>query len=192
VGGERRGEERGGEEGAYVGEHLLHEPPMLALVPTAAEADDPPRALEAVARHLELVHRVDVLDVELGRGPVGRLGGPEVEVLVPAGLEVERVVARVEVGQLVDQVQGRLGVELGVWWGFTAGRAGQARAGAGARRGATGRRKDQWWGWKESDWIGSDRATLGLRASERASDQGERRVLAWPGPPRPRPPTLLA
>lgn len=33
---------------------------------------------------------------------------------MPAGLKVERVVARVEVGELVEKMQGMLRVELGV------------------------------------------------------------------------------
>jgi hypothetical protein len=76
---------------------------MLA-VPSAVKYANAPRALEAVARHLELVHGVDVLHVELGRGSIGRTGHPEVQVFVFSGLKVERVVARVQVGQLVDQV----------------------------------------------------------------------------------------
>jgi hypothetical protein len=86
----------------------------LLLLPLPIKHADPPAPLEAVPRHLELVHRVQVLHVALRRGPVGRAREPEVEVLVSSRLEVERVVARVQVGELVEQVKGGFGVELGV------------------------------------------------------------------------------
>lgn len=94
-------------------QHLLHQQPLLAF-PSSTKADQSPAALEAVTCHLQLVHRVDVLDVKLCRRAVGRLGRPKVEVLVSSGFEVEGVVARVKVRELVDQVEGRLGVELGI------------------------------------------------------------------------------
>ena len=103
------------EQSTHMGEHLLHQSPVLALVPRSVKDDDTPASSEAVSGHLELVHRVDVLNVKLARGPVGRSRKPEVQVLVPSRLKVKGVVARVQVGELVDEVQGRFRVELGVW-----------------------------------------------------------------------------
>ena len=77
----------------HMREHLLGEAGPLALVKRSIEADEPAAAPEAVPGHLELVHRVHVLDVQLEGGPVRRLRRPEVQVLVPPRLEVERVVA---------------------------------------------------------------------------------------------------
>ena len=81
----------------HVCEDLLREPAPLALVERLVEAQEPPAAFEAVAGHLELVHRVHVLHVKLDAGAVWSLGSPHVEILVPPRFEVERVVAVVEV-----------------------------------------------------------------------------------------------
>jgi hypothetical protein len=90
----------------HMTQHLLHQPSPLLLLPLPIKHADPPAPLEAVPRHLELVHRVQVLHVALRRGPVGRAREPEVEVLVSSRLEVERVVARVQVGELVEELEG--------------------------------------------------------------------------------------
>ena len=93
-------------------EQFLREPSPLRLFKRRVEADNPATTLETVPRHLELVHRVHVLHVQLDARPIRRLGRPEVQVLVPPRLKVERVVARVEVGQFGQQVQVILRVEL--------------------------------------------------------------------------------
>lgn len=73
-------------------EHLLHQLPVLLLLPSAVEHADAPAAAQAIARHLQLVHRVDVLHVELPARAVRRARHPQVQVLVPARLKVEGVV----------------------------------------------------------------------------------------------------
>ena len=55
-----------------------------------------------------------MLQVELEGGAVGRLGEPAVQVAGFPGLEEEHVVAVVQRGELVELVQLRLGVELGL------------------------------------------------------------------------------
>jgi len=55
--------------------------------------------------------------VHFDRGPVGRFGEPEVEVLGLAGLEEGDVVAVVEVGELVELGEVLLCVEFGVFAG---------------------------------------------------------------------------
>lgn len=107
-------ENDGMEDVTDVGKHLLEQPPFRLLVPAAIEANDSPGALEAVTRHLELVHGVNVLDVHLYGWTVGRFGCPEVEVLVATGFKVEGVVAGMQVGELVEQVEGVFRVEFGV------------------------------------------------------------------------------
>lgn len=87
-------------------QHLLHQPPPLLLLPLPIKHADAPAPLEAVPRHLELVHRVQVLHVALRRRAVRRAREPEVEVLVSSRFEVERVVARVQVGELVEEMEG--------------------------------------------------------------------------------------
>ena len=56
----------------------------------AVEREERARALQAVPRQLELVHRVHVEHVEAGGGAVGRLGQPHEQVLVLAHLEEHR------------------------------------------------------------------------------------------------------
>lgn len=52
--------------------------------------------------------------MHLHRGPVGHLARPHVQVLALARLEEEHVVAVVQLRELVELIQLRLGVELGV------------------------------------------------------------------------------
>lgn len=87
---------------AYMREHLLHQAPTFLPFPSAIKHADPSTPLQAVTRHLELVHGVDILNVTLDAGSVRRAGEPEVEVFVASRFEVEGVCARVKVGQLVQ------------------------------------------------------------------------------------------
>ena len=98
----------------HMREHLLHQLPVLSLLPRAVKDADSSATSQAVSRHFQLVHGVDVLHVEFSRRSIWRTRKPEVEVFVSAGLEVEGVVTRVQIRQLVDQVQGGFRVELGV------------------------------------------------------------------------------
>jgi hypothetical protein len=75
-------------------EQLFRQSSPLCLLKRRIKAQDPATALETVPSHLELVHRVHVPYVQLDARPVRRLGCPEVQVLVPARLEIERVVTR--------------------------------------------------------------------------------------------------
>lgn len=95
-------------------EQLLEQAPMRLAVERAVEGDDRSAALETVADHLELVHRVRVEDVEARRRSVGRPREPHVELAAPPRLEVDGVVAGREVGELIDLPELVLGVELGV------------------------------------------------------------------------------
>lgn len=95
-------------------EDLLGQPPPLRLIEALVKAHDPPAALQAVPRHLELVHRVDVLDVQLDARPVRRLRCPHIQILMPAGFEIQRVVAVVQVGKLGEEVQLGFGVQFRV------------------------------------------------------------------------------
>lgn len=104
------------EEGTdtHVREQLLQQLPLLLSLPLAVEHTDTPTSLQTVTGHLELVHRMNVLNVTLDAGSVGRTRSPHVQVLVTASLEVEGVRARVKVRELVQEVERRLGVKLGV------------------------------------------------------------------------------
>lgn len=94
--------------------YLLREAPPLALVKRLVETNDAAAALQAVPCHLELIHRVHVLDVHLETRPVRCLRRPEIQVLVPPRLEVECVVAVVQVRELGEEVQVVLRVQLRV------------------------------------------------------------------------------
>lgn len=93
-------------------EHLLNQPPPLRLLESPTEAQQPSTPLQTVSGHFQFVHRVHVLDVHLHRGPIGRFGRPEVEVLVPTGFEVEGVVAVVEVCEFGEEGELVFGVEF--------------------------------------------------------------------------------
>jgi hypothetical protein len=80
-------------------EQFLRQPTPLRLLERRIETHNPAAALETIPRHLELIHRVHILHVQLDARPIRRLGGPKVQVLVPTRLKVERVVARVEIRQ---------------------------------------------------------------------------------------------
>lgn len=74
---------------------LFRQSSPLGRLKRRVEAQDPTTALETVPGHFELVHRVHVLHVQLDARPIRCLGRPEVQVLVPARLKVQRIVARV-------------------------------------------------------------------------------------------------
>lgn len=98
-------------------EELFHDAGVGLLVEAGVEAEDRPRAFEAVAGEVELFGGVDVLTVHLDGRPVGRLGQPDVEILAFASLEEEDIVAVVEVGELVQLRKLGLRVEFGVFAG---------------------------------------------------------------------------
>lgn len=56
----------------HMGEHFLHQFPVLGLFPSAVKHADPPTTSQAVTGHFQLVHRVDVLNMEFPRWTVGR------------------------------------------------------------------------------------------------------------------------
>lgn len=109
-----------------MGQHLSHQLALLRQIPPSIKANDPPASLQTVSRHLELVHSVNVEDVELDAGAVGGLGGPHVQVFVSTGFKVESVVARVQVRQLVHQVEGVFGIQFGI---YIQGRVGCIKSG---------------------------------------------------------------
>ena len=95
--------------------HFLRQPPPFRIVKALVEAQEAAAALQAVARHLQLVHGVNVLHMHLDARPVGCLRGPHVEVLVSPCLEVEGIVAVVEIGEFREELQLLLRVQLRVW-----------------------------------------------------------------------------
>ena len=76
-------------------EQLFRQSSPLSLLKRRIEAQDPTTALEAIPSHLELVHRVHILYVQLDARPIRRFGRPEVQVLVPTRFKVQRIVTRV-------------------------------------------------------------------------------------------------
>ena len=69
-------------------EDLLREPAPLCLVECLVKAQQPAAALQTVAGHLELVHGMDILDVQFDRRSIRRLGRPHIQILVPPSFEV--------------------------------------------------------------------------------------------------------
>ena len=76
-------------------EQLLRQSSPLRLLKRRIKTQDPATALETVPCHFEFVHCVHILYVQLDTRPVRRLGRPEIQVLMPTRLKVERVVTRV-------------------------------------------------------------------------------------------------
>lgn len=97
-------------------EDLFDEFHVRRFVELLIKDDDRSTSFEAVSGHLHLVHRVGVQDVESARRTVGSLCSPEVEVSVlSAGFEEEDVVARREVGDLVEGRERVLVLEFRVY-----------------------------------------------------------------------------
>jgi hypothetical protein len=85
-------------------EHFLGKLSPLCLIKATIKAQDAPTAFQAVSGHLELVHGVHVLHMHLDRRSVRSLGCPHVKVLMPSCLEVQCVVAVVEVGEFGEKI----------------------------------------------------------------------------------------
>ena len=96
-------------------EHLLRQPAPLSLLERLVKAQEPPAALQAVPGHLELVHRVHILDKHLDAWAVWCFCGPEVQIFVPPRFEVKRVVAVVQISELGEEVEVVFRVELCVY-----------------------------------------------------------------------------
>ncbi len=69
----------------------------LRLFKRRIKAQDPTTTLETISRHFELVHRMYVLHMQLDARPVWRFGRPQIQVLMPTRLKVERIVTRVQI-----------------------------------------------------------------------------------------------
>ena len=78
-------------------EHLLDKLAPLRLVKRSVKAEDAPRALQAISSHLQLVHGMDVLDVELHARAIRRFCCPHVQVFMTPGLKIQSVIAVVEI-----------------------------------------------------------------------------------------------
>lgn len=98
--------------GTYVGEHLLDKPSPLSLIECSIEAEYATRALQAISRHLQLVHGVDILDMQLHARPVRRFGRPHVQVFMASRFEVQGVVTVVQVRKFRQQGKLISGVKL--------------------------------------------------------------------------------
>jgi hypothetical protein len=97
-----------------VSKDLLSELAPLGVIEAAVKAQDPPAALQAIASHLELVHGMNVLNMELDRRAVWSFSSPHVEIFVPPGFEIDGVVTIVQVGELWQEVQVGFRVQFGI------------------------------------------------------------------------------
>jgi len=88
----------------YVCKQLFRQPSPLALIKCRIEADNSTTAPQAVARHLQFVHRMDVLHVHPNAGPVGTLDCPHIQVFVPSRLKEQGVVAIMQVGKFTEHM----------------------------------------------------------------------------------------
>lgn len=83
---------------------FLRQPSPFRLIKRLVEADNAPTAFQAVARHFEFVHRVHILNEHLDRRAVRCFCCPQIEILMSPRLEVECVVAIVEISEFREEV----------------------------------------------------------------------------------------
>lgn len=86
----------------HVCQKLLCQRLPLFSFPVAVKDDQTPTSLQAVSRHFQLIHGVDVLNMTLDTGTVWRSRNPEVEVFMTSSFKVEGVGAGMQVGELVE------------------------------------------------------------------------------------------
>ena len=91
---------------------LLRQPAPLCLVKGLVKAQQSPAALQTVAGHLQLVHGVNVLDVQLYARPVRSFGCPHIQVFMSTRLKVQRVVAVIQVCELGQERKLIFGVQF--------------------------------------------------------------------------------
>ena len=80
-------------------EQLLCELTPLGIVEGLVKAQNTPTTLQAVARHFEFVHGMNILDVQLDARSIWCLRSPQVQVFMPTRLKVKGIVTIVEVGE---------------------------------------------------------------------------------------------
>ena len=93
---------------------LLDELPVLVRVECLVKAQDSPTPLETISSHLELVHRMHILDVHLDTRPIGSLGSPHIQIFVPTSFKVDGIIAIVEVREFWEEVEVVLRIQFGV------------------------------------------------------------------------------
>jgi hypothetical protein len=85
-------------------ENLFRQSTPLCFLETLVKAQDSSAPLETIPRHLQFVHRMHILHMHLYARPIRRLGRPEVQILVPPHLKVQRVITVVQICQLREEV----------------------------------------------------------------------------------------
>jgi len=85
-------------------EHLLEQLKVRQLIEFGVEGEQWTRSSQAIARHLQFGHCVDVLDEELGRWASGArgIGHPHVQILFAATFEEQGLVAVLHLAHFVD------------------------------------------------------------------------------------------
>ena len=95
-------------------EQLLCELTPLGIVEGLVKAQNTPTALQAVARHFEFVHGMNILDVQLDARSIRCLRSPHVQVFMPTRFKIECVVAIMKIRELREKPEVVFGVQLGV------------------------------------------------------------------------------
>lgn len=96
----------------HLSENLLGQPPPLRFVEPLIKAQNTPTTLETISSHLELIHRMHILNMHFYTGSVRRFGSPEVQIFMSSRLKIQRVIAIVQICELWDQVEVVFGVQL--------------------------------------------------------------------------------
>lgn len=82
---------------------FLRQSTPSSLLECLIKAQQPPASLQTITRHFQFVHRVDVLDVKLDARTVRGFRHPHVQILMSACLEVQSVVAVMEVSEFREK-----------------------------------------------------------------------------------------
>ena len=84
-------------------EKFFRQSSPLGLLERLIKAQQPPASFQAIARHLQFVHRVDILDVKFDAWTIRSFCYPHVQIFMSACFEIQRVIAVMEVSQFWEK-----------------------------------------------------------------------------------------
>ena len=99
-------------------EQLFNDGVMRLRLERLVERKQRPRRLQTISGHLQLGHRMYVLDEELGGRAFGDVGQPQIQVLLLFHLEISDFIAVLHLADLVDHAHFVLPVHLRVALGM--------------------------------------------------------------------------
>lgn len=86
-----------------MGKEFLRQSTPLGLLECLIKAQQPPASFQTIARHLQFIHRVDVLHMKLDARSIWRFCYPHVQIFMSACFEIQRVIAVMEVSKFREK-----------------------------------------------------------------------------------------